>query len=229
MKIFIVTLLLPAVLLSFSCDIVDVIEGTEDEEQFESGFFIPTPSQRIDLYRSNKYVTVTFPESVTPDVAEQISAKYSLTPVQPYYHTPVKDWGNNSLIYALFLKLPGGAELEDYLSNYPRMEVRSFGDIPEVQFCIPTFAYEDTGTPQSRRYVFDIIEASSVYPLEELETVLKAYSLNLLLSEFRGDTYYYMFRLTHKSPFYTLDMVQALYETELFRWVWPDGLFYMSW
>jgi hypothetical protein len=141
------------ILIFTGCYITDPIDN---EEYLEDSYFFKTTMGDYEIYRSSRYVAVKFVEGITPGKAEKLTKGYYLTPVTMMYHeNDLKNWDELLEERIIIMRLPGEGRLENYLSNYPRNNVHCFGDLPEVQFCLPTFSLDKKGGPESR-ILFDM-------------------------------------------------------------------------
>ncbi len=206
------------------CNVLDS-DHYIDHDEFDSIFTVLLPDTNLNLYRSSKYVGVKFTESVTPEIAEMLASEYSLTPVTMFHHFPVSGYWEGRLSKSIIImKIPEGAKPDDYLSNYPRRWVRGFGDRPEVQFCLPTFAFNTSGAPESRLYIYDIVVAYSEFGLTRIYPHIKKYNLELVqIDDYDWmENIFYTFRVTSKSPGNPLEIANELSRTKIFIWAVAD-------
>lgn len=201
----------------------------DDEEYFEGGYFFKTTMGDYEIYRSSRYVAVKFIEGITPEKAEQLSKGHNLTPVTMMHHeSEPRKWDELLEVRIIIMKIPGGRRLEDYLSNYPRTKAHSFGDLPEVQFCLPTYSSHKEGGTESRIYINDEIIASSPHPTDSLNHIVDEYGLELLQETDWGNYYNFKFRIGHSSPMNTLDLANELFDMNLFDWATPNKWVYIQ-
>ncbi len=201
----------------------------DDEEYFEGGYFFKTTMGDYEVYRSSRYVAVKFVEGITPGKAEKLTKEHYLTPVTMMYHeNDPRNWDELLEARIIIMRLPSEGRLENYLSNYPRNKVHCFGDLPEVQFCLPTFSLDKKGGPESRIYINDEIIESSPHPIDSLKHIVDEYGLELLQETDWGNYYNYKFRIGHNSPMYTLDLANELFDMHLFNWATPNKWVYIK-
>jgi hypothetical protein len=212
------------------CSPFDPYEYIDDDE-FEMVFTVLFPEDELKLYRSARYVGVKFAETVTPGYAEFLAREYSLTPVTMFHHFPGSGYWEERLSHSMIImKIPGGATPDNYLSNYPRAMVRSFGDRPDVLYCLPTFATDLSGEPASRIYIDDIIVAYSRYEWKRIYPYIKKYNLELVEIEDYDwmEHIFYTFRVTSKSPGNSLEIANILTSMEIFIWAVADKWQYFT-
>lgn len=201
----------------------------DNEEYLEDSYFFKTTMGDYEIYRSSRYVAVKFVEGITPGKAEKLTKGYYLTPVTMMYHeNDPRNWDELLEARIIIMRLPGEGRLENYLSNYPRNKVHCFGDLPEVQFCLPTFTLDKKGGPESRIYINDEINASCPHPIDSLIHIVDEYGLELLQEKDWGNYYNYTFRISHNSPMYTLDLANELFDMNLFNWATPNKWVYIQ-
>jgi hypothetical protein len=215
---FIVILL--AIVIYTGCSPIEPVVPP-GEEQFEGGFTVLSRSR--DLYRSNRYVAVKFVETVTPGDAEIIMREYSLTPVERFYHWRSSHrLGRKLMDPVIIMKLPKYAELENYLSNYPRIYNGNFGDLPEIKYCLPTFAVDTSGEPGSRVYISDLITVTTQYDANYVSSVFEEYYLEVITEIKVGEGFIIDIRVTPQSPKYPIDMANELHLMEEFVHATPS-------
>ncbi len=206
-----------------------VTEPYGEDEYFESGYYLKTTMGDFRIYRSSRYVGVRFVEDTPPKIAEELTDEYYLTPVTMMEHRPdPRSWDAILDETIIIMKLPKGARLNNYLSNYPRTKAHSFGDLPEVQFCLPTYSSHKKGGPESRIYINDEIIARSPHPIDSLKRIVDEYGLELLQETDWGNYYNYKFRIGHNSPMNTLDLANDLFDMNLFDWATPNKWVYIQ-
>ena len=111
------------------------------------------------------------------------------------------------------------------MSTYPRTANQKFGDIQEIKFCLPTFAFDSEGDPRSRFIINDEILISSKVDSAETTSLLSNYNLIFISkNKFRE----YRFALSNNSPANSLSISNSLYSHSEINWAMPNGYAYIS-
>ena len=217
------TLILFLIILNEGCNLNDP-EGVSSD--FESGYYYTTTKGNITLYRSKLIIAVEFESSVSADEAKDIIQSYNLEPIKMFENTAYgDDWKKLIEDDIVLMKLPNGARLEDYLSSFPRTTNQKFGDIQEIKFCLPTFAFDSEGDPKSRFVINDEIIISSKVDSTLTLNILNDYNLILV---HKNEWSEYKFKLSNNSPANSLSISNSLYNHSEFNWSMPNGYAYIS-
>jgi len=197
-----------------------------DIPEFEAGYYYTTSRGSIDLFRCNSLIAVIFDSSITVDRVSSIIQFYNLEPIMMFENNSYNvDWDRIIENDITLMKLPNGAILEDYLSTFPKKINQKFGDIQEVNFCLPVFALDSTGDPTSRFIINDEIIISSKVDSGSTLVILKDYNLVFVS---KNEWSEYKFKISHDSPANTLIISNSLYDHDEFNWSMPNGYAYIS-
>ena len=217
------TFILFLIILNEGCNIIES-EGVSSD--FESGYYYTTTKGNITLYRSKLIIAVEFESSVTAEEAKGIIHTYNLEPIKMFENTAYgDDWEKLIEDGIVLMKLPNGAKLEDYLSSFPKATNQKFGDIQEIKFCLPTFAFDSEGDPRSRFIINDEIIVSSKVDSTLTLNILNDYNLIFV---HKNEWSKYKFKVSSNTPANSLSISNSLYKHSEFNWSTPNGYAYIS-
>ncbi|MDO8550698.1 MAG: hypothetical protein Q7S39_11190 [Ignavibacteria bacterium] len=212
-----ITLFIVIVALCGGCE----VNQPDEKSEFEPGYYILNGQGKTDLFRSNTLVAVIFENNVTPEQADSIVRMYGLVPIELFDTVSYgKDWDELIEEDVIVMKLPDDAKLDDYLTTFPRSSNQKFGDITEIKFCLPVFAFDNSGNPRSRFIINDELIISSKTDSLNTLGILEPYNVEFIRMGLGGE---YIVRITHNSPANNLTISNMLYSHPEFNWVVPNA------
>ncbi len=204
------------------CDSTEPGESSE----FEAGYYYTTTTGKINLFRSRLIIAVEFENSVSAEGAKDIIQNYNLESIKMFENTPYgNDWESLINDDIVLMKLPKGAELEDYLTVYPRIANKKFGNLQSIKFSLPVFAFNSEGDPKSRFIINDEIIISSKVDSTETISIVSDYNL-IFINKYQFGKY--KFALSENSPANSLSISNLLYNHSAINWAMPNGYAYIS-
>jgi len=203
------------IVLCMGCDV-----NQTDEKSL---YYFLNGQGSTELFRLNTIIAVIFEDDTNPTQADSLVSLYKLVPIKMFGSDSYKvDWEIEDIV---LMKLPEGEKIENYLSKFPRRSNQKFGDLPEVKFCLPVFAFDNSGDPRSRFIINERVAVSSGTDSINTMKILEPYKLNLIEKNAWSE---YRFELTHNSPANSLEISNMLYSYSEFNWSMPGCYAYIS-